>query len=155
MTIMGFTGEIFLEDKIVAHYKDGRIVKGHTRDFSPLRDSFTLQPYTTDSGPVPIFLDDLKAVFHVRTFEGNPDHPPRRERIGVVSEARFSAVMGRGRKVALEFHDGERLWGFADAPDPGSTDLSGFFFFPTDAQDNNLRLFVVRSSVKEMVYLDN
>jgi hypothetical protein len=27
---------------------------------------------------------------------------------------------------------------------------SGFFFFPADSQDNNVRIFVVRSSLKEL-----
>jgi hypothetical protein len=54
--------------------------------------------------------------------------------------------------VALQFVDGERLWGYAEAykdEDPG------FFFFPTDPADNNMRIYVVRSSLKEMAFLDN
>jgi len=152
MTIIGFAGEIFFEDKVVAHYKDGRVVKGHTRDFSPGRDSFTLQPYSGQSGPLPVFLDDLKAVFHVRTFEGNRNHPPPTKSIGTIIEERFTRVMDRGRRVALEFVDGERLWGYAAEYQEA---LPGFFFFPTDPSDNNLRLYVVRSSLKEMVFLDN
>ena len=151
MGIIGIAGEIFFEDKVVAHFKDGRIVKGHTRDFSPARDSFTLQPYVGEAGPVPVFLDDLKAVFHVRTFEGNRDHPPSRGRVGTVHEPRFSGVMEQGRRVALQFNDGERLWGYAEmegAPE------RGFFFFPTDPGDNNLRVYVVKSSLKEMVFLE-
>lgn len=152
MGIIGFAGEIFFEDKVVAHFKDGRIVKGHTRDFSPARHSFTLQPYTGDAGPVAVFLDELKAVFHVRTFEGNPAHARPREEVGVVGEERFARVMDEGRKVALQFADGERLWGYAEGY---NEDEPGFFFFPTDPSDNNLRIFVVKSSLKEMVFLDH
>jgi len=151
MGIIGIAGEIFFEDKVVAHFKDGRIVKGHTRDFSPSRDSFTLQPYVGDTGPVPVFLDDLKAVFHVRTFEGNRDHPPARGRVGTVGEPRFSSVMEQGRRVALQFNDGERLWGYAEMD---QVPARGFFFFPTDPGDNNLRVYVVKSSLKEMVFLE-
>src|SRR5262245_44622819 len=145
MGIIGFAGEIFFEDKVVAHYKDGRIVKGHTRDFSPGRDSFTLHPYVGVTGPLPVFLDELKAVFHVRTFEGNRDHPPSRGKVGMVEEPRFSQVMENGRRVALQFNDGERLWGYAEMDDPPER---GFFFFPTDPGDNNLRVYVVRSSLR-------
>ena len=151
MGIIGIAGEIFFEDKVVAHFKDGRIVKGHTRDFSPSRDSFTLQPYVGDTGPVPVFLDDLKAVFHVRTFEGNRDHPPTRGRVGTVDEPRFCSVMEQGRRVALQFNDGERLWGYAEMD---QVPARGFFFFPTDPGDNNLRVYVVKSSLKEMVFLE-
>jgi hypothetical protein len=152
MGIIGFSGEIFFEDKVVAHFKDGRIVKGHTRDFSPERDSFTLQPYSGEPGPVAVFLNELKAVFHVRTFDGNPDHSRAEERIGEIPEARFAKVMDEGRKVALQFNDGERLWGYAE---PYRDEDPGFFFFPTDPADNNMRIYVVRSSLKEMAFLDN
>ena len=151
MGIAGFAGEIFFEDKVVAHYKDGRILKGHTRDFSPQRDSFVLNPYVAADGPVAVFLEELKAVFHVRTFEGNKDHPPRVPAVGTVAEQRFSDVMDTGRKVALQFADGERLWGYADLSQNGT----GFFFFPTDPMDNNMRVYVVRSSLKEMVFLES
>lgn len=152
MGIVGFAGEIFFEDKVVAHFRDGRVVKGHTRDFSPARDSFTLQPYSGEAGPVAVFLDELKAVFHVRTFEGNPGHPRAKERIDEIPEPRFARMMDEGRKVALQFVDGERLWGYAE--ECGREDR-GFFFFPTDPSDNNMRIYVVKSSLKEMVFLDN
>jgi len=152
MGIVGFAGEIFFEDKVVAHFKDGRVVKGHTRDFSPVRRSFTLQPYTGESGPVAVFLDELKAVFHVRTFEGNPGHARYKDEIGAISEERFAKVMEHGRKVALQFADGERLWGYAESYEE---DEPGFFFFPTDPGDNNLRIYVVKSSLREMVFLDH
>ncbi|HKY33956.1 MAG TPA: hypothetical protein VJV23_15605 [Candidatus Polarisedimenticolia bacterium] len=151
MGIIGIAGEIFFEDKVVAHFKDGRVVKGHTRDFSPARDSFTLQPYVGESGPVPVFLDELKAVFHVRTFEGNPAHPRPKGTVGEIGEARFTKVMEQGRRVALQFQDGERLWGYAESH--GDRER-GFFFFPTDPGDNNLRVYVVKSSLKEMVFLE-
>lgn len=151
MGIVGFAGEIFFEDKVVAHFRDGRIVKGHTRDFSPSRNSFTLQPYVGDSGPVPVFMDELKAVFHVKTFEGNPGHPRQREMVGPVTEPRFLRIMDLGRKVALQFVDGERLWGYAETFEE---EEPGFFFFPTDPGDNNLRIYVVKSSLREMVFLE-
>ncbi len=152
MGIIGFAGEIFFEDKVVAHFKDGRVVKGHTRDFSPARDSFTLNPYTGSGSPVAVFLDELKAVFHVRTFEGNPNHPRQKDEVGDIDEERFAKVMADGRKVAIQFQDGERLWGYAESfgeEDPG------FFFFPTDPADNNLRIYVLKSSLREMVFLDS
>jgi hypothetical protein len=152
MGIIGFAGEIFFEDKVVAHFRDGRIVKGHTRDFSPVRQSFTLQPYSGETGPVAVFLDELKAVFHVKTFEGNPGHPRHQVDIGSIEDERFARVMEEGRRVAIQFADGERLWGYAEAYDE---DQPGFFFFPTDPADNNLRIYVVRSALKEMVFLEH
>jgi len=152
LAIQGFVGEIYFEDKVVAHYKNGRIVKGHTQDFAPDSESFTLQPYAAEEVPVTIEFEDLKAVFHVRTFEGNPDHPPSPEGVGEIDEPRFRAVMDRARKALLEFIDGERMWGFAQGTETGDP---GFFFFPTSPGGNNLRVYVVRSALKDLVLLDN
>ena len=77
MSILGFVGEIYFEDKVVAHYKDGSIVKGHTKDFDPARGQFTIHPYDEERHAVPVSIESLKAVFHVRTFEGNPERNPR------------------------------------------------------------------------------
>lgn len=151
MAILGFVGEIFFEDKVVAHYKDGRILKGHTEDFDPEEEQFTLQPYVIGQSPVPVKLEELKAVFHVRTFEGNPEHRPAAGKVGAIDEPRFRDVMDRGRKTLLEFTDGERMWGYAagvEAPRPG------FFFFPTDPGSNNLRVYVIRTALRNMVLLD-
>ncbi len=151
MAIVGFVGEIFFEDKVVAHFKDGRILKGHTNDFNPDTESFSLQPYTAGEPQLNVPVEHLKAVFHVKTFEGNPDHPPSPGQVGEIKNPRFRAIMERGRKALLEFTDGERMWGFAQGIETGNP---GFFFFPTDPDNNNLRIFVVRSALKDLVLLD-
>jgi len=151
VTIIGFVGEIYFEDKVVAHYKNGRIVKGHAKDFSPASDEFTLQPYAAESQPVSVAFEDLKAVFHVRTFEGSREHPPSPEAVGEIEDSRFRAAMAKGRKALLEFRDGERMWGFAQGLE---TSQPGFFFFPTDPGSNNLRIYVVRSALKDLMLLD-
>jgi uncharacterized protein DUF6982 len=151
VSILGFVGEIYFEDKVVAHFKDGRVVKGHTNDFSPERDDFLLQPYVSGPTPVSVRLEELKAVFHVRTFEGNPDHGPSPEGVGEIPDERFRNAMQRARKALLEFSDGERMWGFAEGLESANL---GFFFFPTDPDSNNLRIYVIRSALKDMILLD-
>ncbi len=151
MSILGFVGEIFFEDKVVAHYKDGKILKGHTRDFSPGQSAFTLQPYEAGGEPVSVEIERLKAVFHVRTFEGNRNHAPAPEEVTEVRDPRFKSVMQAGRKAYLEFTDGERMWGFAEGFEKAT---EGFFFFPTDPGTNNLRVYVVRSALKNAVFID-
>jgi len=152
VAIFGFVGEIFFEDKVVAHYKDGRILKGHTRDFSPEREAFTLQPYVAGADAIPVAIEDLKAVFHVKTFEGNRDHGRSPEQVGEIPEPRFQEAKNKSRKALLEFVDGERMWGYAAGLDRS---LPGFFFFPTDPQSNNLRVYVVRTALKDLVLLDS
>jgi hypothetical protein len=152
MGIVGFAGEIQFEDKVVAHFKDGRIAKGRTRDFSPSRSSFTLTPNEESDQPETVALEDLKAVFHVKSFEGNPNHPPPAQSVGLIETDRFAGVMETGHKTAVHFLDGERLWGYATSSDENER---GFFFFPTDPADNNIRIYVVNSSLREIAPFDN
>jgi len=151
VSILGFVGEIYFEDKVVAHYKNGRVVKGHTSDFQPASESFTLQPYAAEHHSVSIGFEELKAVFHVKTFEGNREHGPSPDDVGEIPDPRFRAAMSKARKALLEFADGERMWGFAQGIESGDP---GFFFFPTDPDSNNLRVYVVRSALKNLTLLD-
>jgi hypothetical protein len=62
-------------NKIVARFADGRIRKGYTWDFSPNKRIFHIvidhngQPTELEE----LDLADLKAVYFVKTFAGNPD----------------------------------------------------------------------------------
>ena len=122
-------------ENVVAHYADGRVVKGHTADFSGTRPTFTLTPITgaERSEPVVVRLQDLKAVFFVRDFAGDPDY----------SEWKHFEVPRLGLKVALKFTDGEVMVG---AKLPLTTDY-GFLLFPADRGSNNEKVFVVNAAV--------
>ncbi len=65
--------------KIVVHYADGRIVKGYTQDFSPTNPSFIIHPLAASMETVNILFRDLKAVFFVRDFSGDPNYQERKE----------------------------------------------------------------------------
>src|SRR5215510_6305076 len=52
-----------------------------------------------------------------------------------------------GQKIVVEFKDGEKLWGVTEQY---STVSRGFFFIPADPQENNTRIFIVNSSVKQI-----
>ena len=127
-----------MENKIVVHLKDGTIHKGVTNDFRPEERLFHLLPAEGGGIPVRIVIEDMKALFYVKDYMGNRDFVARRQ----FDEARRS-----GRKAILTFTDGEMIWGSVADDDE---DSPGFFFFPGDPQDNNIRIFVVRSSLKEM-----
>ena len=65
--------------KVVARYRDGRLLKGSTSDFQPNKDRFHLA--LSDAGPgarpVEVRLSELKAVFFVRDFKGDPGRHDR------------------------------------------------------------------------------
>jgi len=66
--------------KVVVRYADGRIIKGYTQDFLPTKPSFLVRPIDIDTSidPVEVLIRDLKAVFFVRDFVGDPSHMDRK-----------------------------------------------------------------------------
>ena len=132
-----------IKKKVVIKYKDGKMLKGWVEEFKPQRDSFILFPlfeYSKEKNLV-INFESLKAVFFVKDFTGNKDYQKVRT---------FSVnvkITPSQRKIIVEFKDQEKLYG---------TCLSygkykkGFFVFPIDLKDNNERIFVVHSSIKNV-----
>jgi len=68
------------QNKIVVRYSDGRLQKGTTMDFVPHKDSFHfIMDGAEQDGKLPkVRIDELKAVFFVRDFTGNPYYRTRR-----------------------------------------------------------------------------
>jgi len=128
--------------KVVARYKDGRIIKGFTHDFFPNKDRFHLFPADNpSSSATEVVISRLKAVFIVRDFTGNPQYNERKE---YFEGEKFSGV-----QVEVTFEDGEVLVGSTLGYDPKR---QGFFLFPADPNSNNIRLFVVSSALKNVRY---
>jgi hypothetical protein len=122
-------------EKVVAHYVDGRVTKGLAEDFSPAHATFTLIPLDAADNrePVLVRVQDLKAVFFVKDFAGDPDY----------SEWKHFEVPRLGLHVAVKFTDGEVMVG---AQLPITADY-GFLLFPADRGSNNKRVFVVTAAV--------
>ena len=132
--------------KIVAHYANGKIIKGYTYDFYAYKPHFHLLPrvagFSFTDEVIAVRIKDLKAVFFVRDFDGNPSYNEQKE--FPVGERR------PGRKVEVRFKDGEVLVGSTvgyDAQRPG------FFFIPADPKSNNLKVFAVVAAVTKVRFL--
>jgi hypothetical protein len=128
-----------MEDKVVAHFKDGKTARGFTQDFRPDAESFHLLPSEGGGIPTRIRLEDLKALFYVKDWGAM-----RRQ---VERAKRFGSGQPQGQKTVVEFRDGERIWGYAEEY---SSNSRGFYFIPADPQENNTRIFIVNSSVKQI-----
>lgn len=123
------------ENKVVVHRRGGALEKGNTSDFRPGRESFHLQ---LPGGEVStVAVADLKAVFFVKDFAGDPDY----------DEAYRDTVPGGGKKVEVTFEDGEVVVGFATSYSPAR---QGWFFVPADAGSNNLRVYAVNAAVESV-----
>jgi hypothetical protein len=125
-----------MEQKIVIHMKDGKIHKGVTQDFDPDRGTFHFLPAEGGGVPMRIDLERMKAVFWVKDYIGNRNFVSRRE---------FGSTRDRRRPAVVTFADGEEMWGSVAEVDDR---LPGFFFYPGDEDDNNIRVYVIRSATK-------
>ena len=127
-----------LTNKVVVKFKDRRILKGKTNNFFPNKTSFHLE--LVDGEKTEIRLQELKALFFVKTFEGDQQH-----------EKNYGdTVPGGGRKIKVRFSDGETIIGYTTGY---SSDRTGFYMVPADLKGNNERVFVVVSATEaiEMV----
>ncbi len=130
--------------KVIARFADGRVAKGHTLDFNPAKAMFHLLPMgaPTDADQPEIAISELKALFFVRDFTGNPHYTEKKD----FSAARKPA----GRRIEVTFKDGEVLVGSTMGYDKKR---QGFFLFPADPISNNQKVYVVNAAVKSARYL--
>lgn len=129
-----------INNLVVAHYLDGRVIKGITRDFSPNRPGVHIE-VDGSSEIVELRMRQLKALFFVKSFDGVPTRPDIKGFVAGPAET------SQGRKLAVRFRDGEFLCGYTLSWSP---DRDGFFLFPADIDSNNQRIFVVTSSTDEV-----
>jgi hypothetical protein len=126
--------------KVIARYRDGRIVSGYTNDFHPTKPQLHLSPNPRRGDSTLIPVVQLKALFFVREFTGDPTHVERKVFVDPP----------QGRKIEVTFLDNEVL--------VGSTlgyrrDGNGFFVQPADVRSNNIRVFVTTSGMRHVRFL--
>ena len=127
-------------NRVVVHLIDGAILKGTSLDFLPNRPTFRLRPI--DEGePIDVRCDGIKALFFVKTFEGDPKRRDLRSFLAGPPQ------MARGNKIAVLFHDGELLTGYSMNYSP---EKEWFVMFPADPKSNNLRIYVAAAAAMEV-----
>jgi uncharacterized protein DUF6982 len=126
--------------RIVARYADGRTLKGYAGDFDPDQPRFHLVPVDGSADDATeVWLKDLKAIFFVRSFEGDPGYAE--------STDLYQPRPAGTRKISVEFEDGELLVGCTATRDARRF---GLFLAPLDPRSNNLRVFAVSSFVTKV-----
>ena len=129
-----------VDNLVVVHYLGGKLAKGSTPDFNQNRETFHV--YTGDDqieGTL-VYLDDLKAVFFVKTLEGNPGYEDP-----IFSEETIRCLAGM--KLKIHFKDGEILYACTQGYSPSR---KGFFVFPVDQKCNNKKVYVNKTSAKSV-----
>ena len=125
-------------NKVVIQFKDGSVRKGTTNDFLPNKERFHLT--CMDGSTEAVDINTLKALFFVKDIEGNKDY----------QESYNDTIQGGGRKIKVEFTDGEIIIGYVLGYSP---DRHGFIMSPADLNGNNNRIFVVKSATKNVQFI--
>ena len=128
-----------MSNRVVAHLRDGRIVKGLSRDVDPTKPTCNIM---SPAGAVSeVALADLKALYFVRNVSGDPGrHESTQLQPG-------DPRLHNSHLVTLHFDDGEKLVGLAHRGRPNDP---FFFLVPVDRGSNNIRILVNRAAVVYM-----
>ena len=131
-------------NKVVVRFADGRIVKGTTADFVPTKDLFHLNLATDTAGakPIEVNMSGLKALFFVKDFTGDSKH--------IEANAFDTSRPPAGRKILVEFMDGEILVGTTTGYQPGRP---GFFMTPADLSSNIERCYIVTAATRRVNFV--
>ncbi len=123
------------DNRVIARYLDGTMVRGTTFDFAPTKTSFHV-----DDGQITreIEIGDLKALFFVRDFDGDAGYHEKKG---------FFSSQIQGKKVMVEFLDGEVLFGYTLSYTSRGL---GFFVFPGDPESNNEKVFIVHGATRRI-----
>jgi hypothetical protein len=135
---------LFVVNKVVVRYQDGRIERGSTADFHPAEDVFHI--ITKEYGQtktIKVKVQELKAVFFVKELLGKSKHTPKVKR--TFDEVKDKKLIGK--KIKVEFNDGEVLYGVTLGYSPHR---KGFFLNPIDPESNNERIYAIMSAIKEV-----
>jgi len=125
--------------KIVVRFADGRVVKGTTEDLATNKALFRLTEAETGKRHE-INIQELKAVFFVKSFEGRPEY---QERLDVER-------VGLGKKIEVSFKDGETLVGYTQGFSPTR---ATFIVFPCDPDSNNERVYVMTAAASKIEFV--
>mgnify|MGYP000013210618 CR=1 FL=1 len=133
-------------EKVVLRFMDGSTLKGYVENFTPFDDIVEIKKITGEKEVIPI--DRLKAIFFVKTFEGDPEY----------SEKKAFSISGiRLKRVFVKFKDGEAMTGYIEGEIPWQKGFfleegkkNGFLLLPTDDKSNNIKVYVVAKAVKDV-----
>ena len=125
-----------MSNNVVAHFLDGRIVKGTSLDVDPAKPVCHIRTPARET--VPVALAELKALFFVKSLEGDRTHKD-------ASKPAPGDIRLRGvHQIELLFADGEKMVGLTHHFPPTRT---FFFVLPIDPQTNAIRCLVNRAAV--------
>jgi len=128
--------------RVVLRYVDGAVRKGYTPDFHPDSTTFHFHDKDPEAPATELGFDGLKALFLVRSFDGNPYYTERKEFV--------EGDKTYGDKVEVRFGDGETMQASSLGYHPQRL---GLFLLPPDPKSNNVLVYAVLPAVEHFRYL--
>lgn len=122
---------------VAVRFLDKRVLKGRIVDFHPNREFFHVEE-PGNPAPTRVAIEGLKAIFFIKTLDGNPGHVDKRV---------FEERLGTEKKVWIEFSDGEKLAAWSNS---SSSPRGGFYVFPVDEEANMEKAYVFRGAIQRM-----
>ncbi len=126
-------------NNVVARFRDGRVLKGSSLDAHSQKPTFHLR--SPDGVMEEIARSEMKAIFFVRSLDGDPD---RNDSVDLDPTDRRARGM---KTVRVVFEDDEVVIGLTSHY-PVTRPF--FFVLPVDADSNNIRILVNRDAIKEI-----
>lgn len=128
--------------KAVVRLLDGKVHRGFCRQEDVKEDSVRI--ILQDGKEETFSLSEIKGVFFVKDFKGNPEYEP--VKFLDKHSGRASAL------VRIEFLDDEVLEGLV-RDHTGLLQSSGFYLWPSDENTNNGLIYIVKKAVKKFEIL--
>ncbi|MDQ1256480.1 MAG: hypothetical protein QG656_1076, partial [Candidatus Hydrogenedentes bacterium] len=131
----------FARQRLVIRYKDKRRLSGVSFTLNPRGTEFHLDVVNTEGVPtgesVLVKFDELKAIFYVKSFDGNFD-----------KSTIYREWIPEGKEMVVKFTDGEVIRGFSLQQYKG--DEIRFYLIPNDPSSNNISMLIERSAVEQV-----
>lgn len=136
-------------ERVVARLLNGSIMKGYIDNFSQYDDMVVIEDEEPQSHEFRI--EEVKALFFVKTFEGDKAHKDKKS---------FMGTSYTGKRAYIKFKDGESVMGYIEGDVPWQKGFfleskrgKGFFLKPVDIEGNNIKIFVVGTSVADLTVM--
>lgn len=131
------------DERVVVRFLDGRILKGYGDNFLPGEVELLVREVENDAIHR-VALGEVKMICFVRAFvtDSQSTHRPTAPLI-------YQAVPGR--RVAVEFLDGEHLEGVATLQ---TMPTHGFFVTPLNPNSNNIQIYVNPNALRRFRFND-
>ncbi|MGD0885848.1 MAG: hypothetical protein ABSA46_13445 [Thermodesulfovibrionales bacterium] len=132
--------------KAILRFLDGRLIKGFVDNVSQSDKVVSIEDESSRRHNVD--MKELKGIFFVKTFGGDKRRKEKKA---------FRGTRQTGQRVFVRFKDGESMIGHIEGDIPwrkgfflGPKKSTGFFLKPVDSESNNIKIFVVATSIDDM-----